>query len=307
MGHPYSNIPTEPIALNNYVHKHESRHNLKEGTRAQIVWNNEQTPQKTKQALVYLHGFRASHPEGNPVHKTIAKHFGYNLYLSRMEEHGVKASYPLLNLTEKKMLQSAIFAIEIGKRLGEKVTLMGTSTGASLALYLASKPQYQPHISSLILYSPLIEFYGISNHFLTNNLGRKILQFIPGNKYLITSPNSTYAEDRIWNKSYATAGAIALGAFVEHHMKESLFQKVTHPTFVGYYYKNRREQDKVVSVSAIKKLIENIGTRTELLETANFPQARTHVICNSLLSKSVNDVIGNTKKFLKMVGSHENS
>lgn len=307
MSRSFSDIPDDTTKLDAFIKARESQFDLKEGTQAQIIWNGTDKQRKTKLSIVYLHGFRASHPEGNPVHKTIAQSFGYNLYLSRMEEHGIKTQYPLLNLTEEKMLQSARFAIEIGKRLGEKVILMGTSTGASLALYLASQTAYRECISSLILYSPLIRFYGISNNILANTLGRKILQFIPGNKYLITSKNSTYAEDQIWNKNYAMAGAIALGSFVEHQMKNSLFEKVDHPAFVGYYYKNKHEQDKVVSVRAIKKMIQNIGTRTDLLKITNFPDAKSHVICNSLLSKAVNDVIGNTKKFLKMLGSHEHS
>ncbi len=303
----FSDIPDDTTKLDAFIRAQESQFDLKEGTQAQIIWNGKKEYKKTEYSLVYLHGFRASHPEGNPVHKRIAESFGYNLFLSRMDEHGVKAKYPLLNLTEEKMLHSAQFAFEIGKRLGEKVILMGTSTGASLALYLASKPAFKPYISSLILYSPLIRFYGINNQLLTNSIGRTILKRIPGNKFLITSKESTFAEDKIWNKRYAMAGAIALGRFVEHQMKESLFNKVTHPAFIGYYYKNKREQDKVVSVRAIKKMIPNFGTRTKLLKICNFPDAQTHVICNFLLSKAVNGVIDNTKKFLKMVGSHEHS
>ncbi|WP_445665374.1 alpha/beta hydrolase [Fodinibius sp. AD559] len=301
-----SELPTDPHLLDNFLNERESQFNLKEGTRAQIIWNS-QEPRQTEYAIVYLHGFRASHPEGDPVHKTIAKIFGYNLFLSRMEEHGIKSDYPLLNLTEEKMLRSARFALEIGRRIGKKVILMGTSTGGSLALYLASKTKYRKEISSLILYSPLISFYGISAKLLTSKLSRKILKIIPGEKHLITTTNTTFAEDRIWNKRYSLGGTLELGAFVEHNMTLPLFKKVSHPTFVGYYYKNKNEQDTVVSVPAIKKMIQNLGTRTELLHISNFPEANNHVICNSLVSKSVDNVIDNTNKFLKSVGSHMTS
>ena len=299
-----SEIPTDLHKLDNYLENQESKFDLKEGTKAQIVWNSPE-PKQTEYAIVYLHGFRASHPEGDPVHKTVAKTFGCNLFLSRMEEHGVKSEYPLLELTEEKMLQSARFALEIGRRIGKKIILMGTSTGGSLALYLASKPKYQNDIKALILYSPLIDFYGISAKLLTTKLSRKTLSVIPGKRYLITQKNSTFAEDKIWNKRYALAGALELGAFVENNMTTSLFKKVSHPTFVGYYYKNKTDQDTVVSVSAIKKMIQNLGTRTESLHITNFPEAQNHVICSSLVSKSVDRVIGNTSKFLKDIGSHK--
>lgn len=44
---------------------------------------------KTKYAFVYLHGFSASEKEGHPVHRNIAKHFNANLYLARLQGHGL--------------------------------------------------------------------------------------------------------------------------------------------------------------------------------------------------------------------------
>jgi pimeloyl-ACP methyl ester carboxylesterase len=299
-----ADIPTDLHKLDNYLENQESQFDLKEGAKAQIVWNSEE-PRQTEYAIVYLHGFRASHPEGDPVHKAVAEAFECNLYLSRMEEHGIKSEYPLLELTEEKMFHSARFAIEIGRRIGKKVILMGTSTGGSLALYLSSKPEYQNDIASLILYSPLIDFYGISAKLLTNKVSRKLLATIPGKRHLITTKKSTFAEDKIWNKRYALAGALELGAFVEKNMTNALFKKVSHPAFVGYYYKNKNEQDTVVSVQAIKKMIQNLATRTDLLHISNFPKANNHVICSSLVSKSVHRVIDNTCKFLKDIGSHK--
>lgn len=303
----FSKIPYNLYELENFLNERESQFNLKKGTSAEIVWASPEEPKQTEYTIVYLHGFRASHPEGDPVHKTIAKTFGCNLFLSRMEEHGIKSEYPLLKLTEEKMLRSARFAFEIGMRIGKKIILMGTSTGGSLALYLASKPVYKNEISSLILYSPLINFYGINAKLLTNKLSREILRIIPGKKHLITTKNTTFAEDKIWNKRYALAGALELGAFVDHYMTTDLFKNISHPTFVGYYYKNKNEQDDVVSVPAIKKMVQNLDTRTESLHISNFPEAESHVICSSLVSKSTDDVIDNTCKFLKSLDSHKNS
>lgn len=297
------NLPADIFELDDFLAQKEQRYDLKAGTEAQIIWQDN-TPKKTDYAIVYLHGFRASHPEGDPVHKTIAQTFGCNLFLSRIDEHGIKSDYPLLHLTADKMLKSAQFAFEIGKKIGKKVILMGTSTGASLALYLASQNKYKQDISSLILYSPLVAFYGYSNLLLTNNLTRKILSVIPGQKYLITTKNMTYAEEKIWNRQYALGGVLSLGRLIQDYMTPSLFNKVTHPTFVGYYYKNKKEQDNVVSVSAIKTMTKHLGTRTENLVTSNFPEAKSHVICSSVVSKSVNSVIDNTEIFLKPLVSH---
>ncbi|WP_138431300.1 alpha/beta hydrolase [Fodinibius saliphilus] len=299
-----SEIPDTLSKLDGFLKNHESAYDLKPGTEAQIIWANPSKVQQTEYAIVYLHGFRASHPEGDPVHKAIAQKTGCNLYLSRLAEHGIKSEHPLINLTEESLLQSAKFSFEIGKRIGKKIILMGTSTGGSLALYLASQEMLKKRISSLILYSPLIQFFGIKQQLLTNTSVRKFLALIPGKKHLITNSNSTYAEDRIWNKKYALGGALSLGAFVQHNMQKKLFKRIDHPVFVGYYFKNKNEQDTVVSVKAIKKMIKHLDSRTELTRTVNFPDAKSHVICSSLLSKSVGDVIDDTYQFLKDVGTH---
>ncbi len=300
----FPDIPDNPSKLDTYLAERESTYKLKEGTEAKIIWHSQDGPSQTEYAIVYLHGFRASHPEGDPVHRTIAEKFGYNLFLSRMQEHGIEAQYPLLDLTVEKLLQSARFAFEIGKRIGKKVIVMGTSTGGSLALWLASQPAFAKHISSLVLYSPLIRFHGIKEHLLTNAATRSLLQLVPGKKYLIKTKGMTYAEERIWNRNYALQGALQLGSFIQKYMNDSLFRKVDLPTFIGYYYKNRKQQDTVVSVSAIKKMAEILDSRTELAQTMNFTEAKSHVICSSLLSNAVSDVIDNTERFLKKLGSH---
>lgn len=300
------NIPDNLSDLDDYLAEKEAAFPLKEGAEAKIVWNLT-SPQKTDYAIVYLHGFRASHPEGEPVHRTVAQNFGCNLFLSRIAEHGVNAEYPLLHLTEDKLLNSARFAFEMGRRIGRKVILMGTSTGGSLALWLASQDGLKEKISSLILYSPLIRFYGIKEQLLMNPLGRKILQLTLGKKYLVRTLGTTYAQDKIWNQEYALQGALALGTFVQNQMTNTLLAEVECPTFIGYYYKSVEEQDKVVSVSAIKKLKDRLGTRTDQLHLANFPEAKNHVICSNLLSKSVPRVITKTGFFLKNIVSHTSS
>ncbi len=300
-------IPNSIAELDEFIADQETAYNLKDDVEAQIIWADPNQPQQTEYAIVYLHGFRASHLEGDPVHKQVAQQMGYNLFLSRIAEHGIQSDYPLLNLTEEKLLSSAHFALEMGRRIGKKVILMGASTGGSLALYLAAQPQYRNSISSLILYSPLIQFYGINQKLLTNVVMRNILGIVPGKKHLIKSPETTYAEARIWNTNYALGGALALGAFVQHNMNSGLFKKIHQPTFIGYYYKNRNQQDTVVSIPAIKQMAKNLGSRTEMVDLTNFPEAQNHVICSGLVSKSVNNVISDTLHFLKNVGSHESS
>ncbi|SMO59771.1 alpha/beta hydrolase [Fodinibius sediminis] len=302
-----TDIPDDPSCLDDFLEERESSYNLMPDTRARISWNNKEKTRKTEYALVYLHGFRASQQEGHPVHRAVADFLGANLFLSRLQEHGIESDRPLQYLTEEKLLASAHFALAIGKKIGRKVLIMGTSTGGSLGLYLAAHPSYRSNISGLILYSPLIRFYGIKEKLLECSLGRRALHIIPGKSHQIKTQQTTYAEDRIWYPSYILKGALALGAFVDHYMNPSLFRQIQCPVFVGYYYKNKQEQDKVVSIKAIRNLIRHLNQNGRQVYDRNFPNAKNHVICSSLVSRSVDQVIRETQTFLKSVGLHQNN
>ena len=302
-----ANIPDDLTKLDAFISRHESGKELKEDTAAQIYWHNDPKKQQTDYAIVYLHGFKASHPEGNPTHRKVADYLGANLYLSRLYDHGKRSKKPFLHLTEDKLIESARNTLAIGRKVGKKVIIMGCSTGASLGLYLAAQPDLQGQIAALILYSPLIRFYGFTDKMLKYSFIRTLLGFVPGKSYQLQSPATTKAEDRIWNPTYALQGVLALGNFVEKYMHEKLFSNISCPVFTGYYYKNSQQQDKVVSVPAIKEMINQLGTKQSAIYSSNFPNAKSHVICSALTSKSVPAVIKKTTHFLKNIAVHEDS
>jgi pimeloyl-ACP methyl ester carboxylesterase len=143
-------IPFAPDQLEKYVGDHEALHKIKPDNEARIIWFNDSSKTKTEYAVVYLHGFSASQEEGDPVHTNFAKTFGCNLYLSRLAEHGLDTTDAMVNLTADKLWNSAKEAFAIGKQLGKKVILIGTSTGGTLALKLAAE---YPEIAALFLLS----------------------------------------------------------------------------------------------------------------------------------------------------------
>ena len=63
--------------------------NIKPNNEARFVWADS-TKGKTPYSMVYLHGFSASEHEGYPVHETIAKKYGMNMFLSRLSHHGTE-------------------------------------------------------------------------------------------------------------------------------------------------------------------------------------------------------------------------
>ncbi len=290
-------VPTEADALETYVSQKESQHKLKPNNEARIVWANDTAKQKTDYAIVYLHGFSASQEEGNPVHRNLAKQFGCNLYLSRLSQHGVDTTDALAYMTADNLWESAKEAYAIGKQLGEKVILMGTSTGGTLALQLAAA---YADVAGLILLSPNIAINDPNAWLLNNPWGLQIARLVKGSR-LNTAGNNTPQYNQYWNHTYRLEATVQLEELLETSMTNANFSKIKQPTLVLYYYKDEAHQDKVVKVSAMKDMFTRLSTPDSLKKMIPVPEAGNHVLASPIQSKDIISVEKDAAGFMKEI------
>lgn len=282
--------------LDSYITAIEAPHKIKPNNQAKIIWADSSKSQ-TEYAIVYLHGFSASQMEGDPVHQNIAKQFHCNLYLARLAEHGIDTSEDLMNLTADQYWESAKLAYAIGKQIGKKVILMGTSTGGTLALQLAAN---YPEIAGLILYSPNIEVFNPSAPLLNNPWGLQIGRAVLKSNYVdIKYKDSAYP--KYWNSHYRIEGVVALQNLLEATMTEATFKKIHQPTLALYYYKDEAHQDNVVKVTAIQKMMQQIATPANLKMEMAMPNTGEHVLASPIVSNDIISVEKATAKFMKEV------
>jgi len=289
-------VPSEAMALENYISKNEAKHKLKPDNEARIVWMNDSAKQQTDYSVVYLHGFSASQEEGDPVHTDFAKKFGCNLFLSRLDAHGIDTTEPLANFTAAGVWNSAKEAYEIGKKLGKKVILLATSTGGTLALKLAAE---YPDIAGLILLSPNIAINDPNAWLLNNHWGLQIAHLVKGEYNIAKDSSAVYKQ--YWNYKYRMEGAVQLEELLETTMRESTFKKVTQPVLLLYYFKDKDHQDDVVKVSAMKRMFLQLGTAENMKRQMAIPNAGNHVIGSYIKSKDVASVEEQCEKFGKEV------
>ena len=290
-------VPSEPAALESYIRNKEATHKVKPDNEARIVWANDSTKAKTPYVIVYLHGFSASQEEGNPVHRNIAKQFGCNMYLARLSEHGIDTTDALVNMTATSLWESAKEAYAIGKQLGDKVILMGTSTGGTVALELASNFD---DVAGLVLYSPNIAINNPSA-FLTNNpWGLQIARMVMGGKENILK-NRTDTYKKYWNHQYRLEAVVELQELLETTMIPSHFNKIKCPLLTLYYFKDEKNQDPVVKVSAMKEMFEAVGTPANLKRMIPIPEAGNHVLASPIQSNDIVSVEKETALFLEQI------
>lgn len=290
-------LPSNDSALENYILLQESKHKIKPDNEARIVWANDSLKQPTEYAIVYLHGFSASQEEGNPVHRKIAQQFGCNLYLARLAEHGIDTTDALVNMTAEKLWETAKEAYAIGQKIGKKVILMGTSTGGTLALQLAAN---YPEIAGLILYSPNIQINDPNAWLLNNPWGLQIARKVKGSNYNII-PKKTDTYKQYWNQEYRLEALVQLEELLETTMNKSNFEKIKQPVLALYYYKDENNQDPVVKVAAIKKMMVSLGTPVEKEKMVAIPNAGNHVLASPIQSKDILSVEKETALFLQEI------
>ncbi len=266
--------------------------NLKEDNEARIVWADT-TKQKTPYSIVYIHGFGASQAEGDPVHRDLAKRYGANLYLARLHDAGIDDPDAFDDLTPENFLAGAKRALAIGKAIGDSVIVIGTSAGGLLTVYLAAT---HPEIKGIVLYSPCMAIANPAMKLTTRPWGRQILNAAVGEHRVSedTSERSNY-----WLKSYHSNGLMTLQQTIDAVARPEVYEKVTMPAFVGYYYKNDEEQDQVVSVAAIKEMFPLLGTSDSLKVERAFPNSGDHVIASHFTSNDVPSVERATEEFFE--------
>ncbi|MGB5403930.1 MAG: alpha/beta hydrolase [Robiginitalea sp.] len=279
------------------INRHEAAiPNIKADNEARIIWADS-IPKKTPYSIVYLHGWSASQEEGDPLHIETAKRYGYNLFLPRLSGHGLIEDEPMLTITADKLLNSAKEAIAVGKQLGDRVILMATSTGGTLALYLA---EGDPDIAGLLLYSPNIEIFDSNAKLLTHPWGVQMAKLVKGGDYH-EFENPTEADRKYWTSKYRVEALAQLQVLMDETMTGETFQSVRQPVFLGYYYKDEVHQDSTVSVSAMLRMFDELGTPNDQKRKVPFPNVGAHVMTSYITSKDLESVKRETNSFMEEV------
>jgi pimeloyl-ACP methyl ester carboxylesterase len=296
---PTPSVTSDLIQLEKDILEREaSVKNIRPDNEARIIWADS-IPKKTAYSIVYLHGWSASQEEGDPVHIKTAEHFGCNLYLPRLAGHGLIEEEPMIHLTAEQLLDSAREAVEVGKQLGEKVILMGTSTGGTLALHFAAE---DPRVAGLLLYSPNIEIFDPTAKLMSGPWGLQVLKAVKGSDYHEFDTDIDL-KNKYWTTKYRVEALTHLQALMDETMTEATFEKIEQPVFLGYYYRDEVHQDSVVSVSAMLKMFDQLGTPSNKKEKVAFPKVGDHVMTSYISSKDLETVKVETFEFLeKTVG-----
>lgn len=202
-----------------------------------VVFADSARPAKTPWSVVYLHGFSATRQETSPLSEDVARALGANLYETRLRGHGLPGD-SLGHVQARDWMGDAAFSLDVARRLGDSVLVIGTSTGGTLGVWLATLPKpVREGLHTLVLISPNFGPKDPAAGLLTLPWAEVVLpRFIPQREWVAKNEE----QKRFWTVRYPSTALFPMQAMVEH-VREASVNDYDVPTLVFY-----NEGDQVV-------------------------------------------------------------
>lgn len=250
--------------------------NIRPDTAKRIVWAGV-AGARTPLAVVYLHGFSASSAEIRPVPEQVAAALGANLFLTRLAGHG-RDGPAMAEPVAGDWIRDLDEAMAIGRRLGDRVIVIGTSTGGTLAALAATEPRFSDGLAGVVLISPNFGLRPWAARILDLPLARYWGPVLAGAERSFTPRNADHA--RFWTTAYPTAALFPLAALMRHARAQG-YSRATAPALVIY-----NEADQIIDPARIAPVIAAWGGPVTVDQVTPGPgdDSYGHVIAGDILS-----------------------
>ena len=255
---------------------------IREGSAARIVWAGE-AGAVTPLSIVYLHGFSAGPEEIRPVPDRVAEALGANLVYARLAGHGRDGDAMAEARAGDWLTDTALF-LEIGRRLGERVLVIGTSTGGTLAAWAMTDPSMAADVAGVVLVSPNFAVANRAGFLLEQPFARAWVPLVAGAERRFEPLNDGQAAH--WTTAYPTVATVTLGTLLRE-MRGRDLGAATQPVLVLF-----SEEDQVVSPPATLSAMERWGGPVTLAPQtlpAEGADPFHHVIAGDIMSPAMTE------------------
>lgn len=266
---------------------------IREGLAKEIVWADPERRERTPISIVYLHGFSASKGEVRPLPDLIAAELGANLFYTRLTGHGLDGP-AMAEATAEDWIDDTAEALAIGRAIGERVVVIATSTGGTLASWAATRPELSEDVAAMVLIAPNFRVAGAGADLLAAPWGIQIARLVIGPERGFTP--TTDLQAHLWTTNYPTAALTPLAATVAM-TAASRMEDIGIPALFVF-----SDEDKVVDARATHAVIARWGgpTRMRLVTDAGDPNR--HVIAGDAFSPSTTQQLaGEAVEWLRTV------
>ena len=255
---------------------------LTPGVQKRVVWHGA-AGGVTPVSIVYVHGFSATSEEIRPVPDRVAERLGANLVYTRLQGHG-RPGAALAKASAQGWMNDFAEAVAIGRRVGERVVVMATSTGGTLAAEAALQDALMADVAGIICVSPNFAIADPAAAVLTLPGARYWVPRVAGETRSWEPRNEGHAT--FWTSSYPTEALFQMAALVKH-ARERDYSAARVPALFWF-----SDADSVVDHSVTRDVAGAWGGPAEVsavtVGAGDDPNA--HVIAGDIMSPGMNDL-----------------
>ncbi|RWA94323.1 alpha/beta fold hydrolase [Mesorhizobium sp.] len=249
--------------------------NIRDGLDKEIIWANPLVHARTKLAIVYIHGFSASKGEVRPLPDDVADALEANLFYTRLTGHGQDGA-AMAEGSVNAWINDYEEALAIGRAIGDKVIVIATSTGGSLATWSATQPGASDGVAAIAFISPNFGVKASGAELLTMPWGREIAELVGGKQRSFPARNPLH--ERFWTTKYPMAATLPMAALTNLAYGAPV-EKATVPTLFVF-----SDADKVVRPDRTREIAGRWGGAYELVPVDDTGDPDNHVIAGDALS-----------------------
>lgn len=268
--------------LDGYLAQAESRFDdITEGVEKRIIWASE-AGATTPISIVYIHGFSATSEEIRPIPDMLAEQLGANLYYARLKGHG-RGALAMAEPVAGDWLEDTAEALAIGRRIGDVVLVIATSTGGTAAAIAATDPALMERVAGIAMISPNFRVRSPAAVIMEWPLARSWAAIVAGAERSFAPVND--AHGKYWTTLYPTTALIPMAALVKY-AREADYSKVSIPALFIF-----SDDDAVVSAETTRAMSTRWGGPVELAprEMGEGDDPFNHVIAGDILSPGQTD------------------
>ncbi len=260
-------------------------------TEKRVRWQVGAAGTRTEFAVVYLHGFSATRQEIAPVAQRLADALGANLFETRLAGHGLKSGQ-LDNVSAEDWLADTAEAIAVGNSIGKRLILVGTSTGATLAMAAAiARPE---DVAALVMISPNFSPRDENADYMTAPGGPLLARLLLGETHSWEPHNAMQA--RFWTTRYSIASIIEVMRLVKA-IRDSLPLSLQQPLLVFL-----SPDDDVINVGRAETAIAQIDAPYKKVINVDTEHPAHHVLAGDILAPHKTDEV--VAQILNFLGEH---
>ncbi len=253
---------------------------IREGLQKEIIWAYPASKAKTPLAIVYVHGFSSSKGETRPFSDIVARELGANLFYTRLTGHG-RPGDALGEASVNAWVNDVAEAVAIGRRIGERVIIIATSTGGGLTAWAATRPSMLDDVAGLVLISPLFGLHDRSSFILTMPWGQTLAELMVG-EYRSYEARSELQE-RVNTTRYPTKAILPVAA-VANMAYAAPYGNAKMPALILI-----SDGDQVVRPDRTREIAQKWVAGAEIVTVENADDPTQHVITGDVLSPSTTE------------------